>query len=255
MTRPHLPTHLLPGRARRLLERRPGGRRGMVLLFVVVLLTLLAVLGSAYLVSSRIDAGQISPESRGGEANIFGISAAERVEQVMDETQLAVQKKLFLDLFAYNGILPTTAGAVPSAARELGDVSMLAVPTQGAGDGTPDLLWRAFEVNRQGFMPVPAGIPGTPPAAQEIGIFRPMAPFMTTPAAGPAMRGIHEGTAGSPESFTVQFPYFHVDAVGGTDPFLASRLPVFDNFRTGATNEFIWPWVSGAIVGVPNFTV
>src|SRR5688572_5400944 len=136
---------------------RPRARRGMVLLFVVVLLTLLAILGSAYLVTSRIGNAQVSPEARGGEADPFGIDAASRIDQIMNESQTAVQRRLVLDVFAHNAIVPPDAGAHPSAARILGDdsgdgtVNNRKPPTDPndpngtIGDLTDDLMWRPNE--------------------------------------------------------------------------------------------------------------
>ena len=93
--------------------RPSSSRRGMVLIFVVVLLTLLAVMGGAYLISSRIDNSQVSPSDRGGEANPMGLDAADRIDQIMLKAQDATQRKLFLDAFAYNGIVPANASSTP----------------------------------------------------------------------------------------------------------------------------------------------
>lgn len=227
-------------------------RRAMVLLFVVVLLTLLAVLGGAYLVSSRIDNSQVSPSARGGVANPYGLDAADRVDQVMSSAQTAVQRKLFLDAFAYNGIVPTNAGAYPSAARVLGDESGDGDINNAAGDGFADLLWRPTGPNQQAIMPVFS----TPPTVDELGVFAPMAPFLLP--ATPGTRGMIDLDPTLPageRANTVMFPYHHVDALGGTDTHLASRLPVFDNYRTTSLDEFMWPWISGPIVGVPDFNV
>src|SRR5688572_26983230 len=236
--------------------REMGRRDGMVLLFGVVLLTLLAVLGSAYLVTSRIDNGQIGNAARGGPADPFGIDAADRVAQIMTSAQTAAERRLFLDAFAFNGVVPANAGTFPSAERLVGNVSapgslVMRDPADPVPAGDPDdLMYRPVEADRQNAMPVP----GAPPAANQLGVFGPMTGFGGF-AAG---RGMYDATAVTPvpNANTVHFPYYHVDAVGLTDTHLASRLPVLNNFSAiGQGDEFLWPWISAPLVGLSGFPV
>lgn len=213
---------------------RRDARRGVILLFVVVLLTLLAVMGSAYLITSRIDAGQINPDSRGGDAENFGPTAASRLDQVMAEAQEAAQRKLFLDLFAFNGTPVPQGGAAPanpSGARYVVDPDN--DPTTASAD---QLLWRAAQGAAAGYLPVEP-------------VFNPMRTYGGGTAAA-------DGTIAAED--VLRFPYYHIDAEGGTDTHLASRLPWFNNLPTSSgapLNQFVWPWVSGPLVGLPAFPV
>ena len=227
MTPQHHPD-LRPDTTPRPADRR---RRGVILLFVVVLLTLLAVLGSAYLVSSRIDAGTASPAARGATADTYNPRLADPVQVLSDQLATAAQRTIFLDVFE------TTRGNPTAASARL----------------ITRLLWRP---DRQlaGGPPTVGGVLGVNPA-----VYSPMYAFGGTAAFGPVVPGTSGPQPSNYANATVplRFPYYHLDAEGGTDPWLAARTAWFNNATPAGAplNDVVWPWISAPLAGLPQFNV
>ena len=220
---------------------RPARRRGIILLFVVVLLTLLAVVGSAFLISTRLDAGQVGAEARGGVEARYNVDVADRVAEVRRAAERGAMATLFLDLFE-------------SRRASVG----------GAGTASAERAWP------NGSAPGIAGVAGQPmwrpDRASADAVYASLAtpvptPFLTPPgldtwgeaAYGPGQFGPAASTAAQ-----LHFPYYPVDALGPTDPHLAARLPVVLESGTPADysdDQVFWDWVSGPLVGVPGLPV
>ncbi len=193
----------------------------MILLFVVVLLTLLAVLGSAFLISSRLAAGQVPPSSRGGDETVQERPPTRFFESNLSAASDAAKLALALDLFSREGVADPAETGTNSAARNIGGSV---------------LLWRAPEGQTS------SGLGGFP-AGQA---FDPMAAYQD---GNPA-------TTGRTQTQTpIFFPYFGIDALGGTDPHLAATKPRRDDQGTADPTDDIveWPWISAPFVGIPGF--
>ncbi len=186
-----------------------------MLLFVVVLLTLLAVLGSAFLVSTRLAAGQVPPSARGdAEFSDTGRAPLQFFESNLASAESAAKLAIGLDLFAREGVPSsdeTGAGATLSATRDL----------------SGDLLWRATVAQQfaGGF---------------NSDVYDPMAAFAGTTGSA--------ATAG-----LIDFPHFNIDQLGGTDPHLAATKPA--RVAGPTVDRIEWPWISAPLVGIPGFRI
>ena len=205
-------------------RRVPRGRRGVILLFVVVLLTLLAVLGSAYLISAKIDAGSVNPKARGGPADTFNPDLRDPVATRLDRAAEAAQRRIFLDDFDVQ--------AGPPAAGT-------SATTYAGSRAITGLLWRPSRA---------LSVAAVAPFNANPNVYRPMSD----------VDGLGTATNAN-DAAPLRFPYYHLDAEGGTDPFLASRTVWFNPAaadETGtAVGDFVWPWISAPLVGLPDFPV
>ena len=231
---------------------------GVVLLFVVVLLTLLAVIGSAYLISSRLSAGQVGPEARAGEADTFGTLASSRVDDYTLITGDAAMTALFLDLFESERILTTAnnpAGTPPVFASAARDWPVNTLTGAAPASGAINLLWHpAPGVADPAFATDPAVAGAAPVYA---------APF-TYATSLPENDDWLPTTAGlslaGNAAREMRFPFLNIDALGGTDPWLASSVP---DVNTGAAASLldvsddvvVWPWISAPLIGLPNLEI
>ena len=235
--------------------RRPiGGRRGIILLFVVVLLTLLAIVGSAFLISTRLDAGQVGAEARGDARARYTPDAADRVTEVRRAAERAAMATLFLDLFEtsrvgtdrldYNltATEPTTYTTFATAQREWPDGEHV----YAGGATRTDVLLQPFWRPARGSADAVFGV-GTYPMLNGTEVW------------GDAAYRAGFGAATPANGWTdLHFPYYPVDALGPTDPHLAARLPVVLEAGTPADysdDQVFWDWVSGPLVGVPGLPV
>jgi len=209
--------------------RRRGRRerRGLILLFVVVLLTLLAVLGSAFLISSRLAAGQVPPSQRGSaETSDTTRTPPLSFDANLSKVETMVKGQLVLDLMARSGVRATpetdevgTSLTLTSARRDFADAELLWRPTKSQQD--------AILVDD---------------------VFDPMAGFADGNLSTPG-RALSAGG-------TIDFPYLAVDAGGGTDPHLASHPHRDDRGDGDPTNDVVlWPWVSAPLAGLPGYGV
>lgn len=217
----------LPAPMPRVARRR---RQGVVLLFVVVLLTLLAVIGSAFLISTRVTASQLGAEARGQEVDTFGRDAKQRVQEVRAASVRAAQLALILDVFERNGALPANAGNVPTAERDY---------TTGVGGG---MLWR----------------PDRAAADDNAVLVDPVGTFAAVGNLADNFDYTNSDTpAPSNEAGLVRFPYFHVDALGLSDPHLSARLPTVEDGGTPDVSDdaVMWEWIGGPLAGVPGFQI
>lgn len=199
---------------------------------MVVLLTLLAVLGSAFLITSRLAADQVTPGNRDarptqGEPDTFEVN--------LREVERAAQMQLVLDLMGRDSAIAATelpanvtAGTpIPSGRRDLA--------------ATPSLLWRPTESQQSG------ALTGTP-----ADIFDPLFPWHQDSYGTVAVAGaLASGTT------TPTFPYLDIDAPGGTDPHLAEAKPHReDRGNMDPTDDVVfWPWISGPLEGLPGFAI
>ena len=237
-------------------RRRP--RRGVILLFVVVLLTLLAIVGSAFLISTRIDASQIGPEARGKELDIFGTEAREQLDDVRARTVRAAQLALFLDLFESRRQAVATGG---SAERPWPQNNLIWRPSRSTAD--------ANLPRTAGTAPAPNPDLTVPPGMAD---FANLAYYAgeTGGATGtqflnaPADDAVHDNSnspAYTTELLTRRFPFYPVDALGYTDPHLAAPRvewePNLQDPRLPAAQigEYVWRWVSGPLIGLPSMPV
>jgi hypothetical protein len=202
-----------------------GGRRGVVLLFVVVLLTLLAVVASSFLISTRVTAGQMTPESRGALAEPVDLAEL-RVAEVRDAATQAVQTQLFLDLFETQRELTDSGDPAPSAARNF--------PT--------NLFFRAAPVTAQN-----AG------ALSSTTVLRTQDEY-----AVPQIRTETFTEVLATDLGPVRFPYHDIDALGPTDPHLASARVTLDPPTAGGAQDderYYWEWISAPLIGLPGLPV
>ncbi len=241
---------------------RSRRRRGVILLFVVVLLTLLAIVGSAFLISTRIDANQVGPEARGKGVDIFGADAKQRLGEVRAQTIRAAQLALFLDLFDSARVgsdrltvnrgtatPPTNYLAAASAAREWPDGSHVFPDTTETGPH----LWPMWRGDRSAANAVYA-------------TYADYAALTSYPvlAGADTYANLAYGAGGfaaapSNNYADLFFPYYPVDALGQTDPHLAARRPVVTDIGGSpadySDDSVTWDWVSGPLVGLPGFEV
>lgn len=210
-------------RVARLADRRR--RRGVVLLFVVVLLTLLAVIGSAFLISTRVNAGNLGAEARGQEVDTFGRDAEQGVEEARAAVVRAAQLALFLDLFESERPAPTNG----TAERDW-----------PAGQ----LAWRPTRTQAQTIFQA-----ATPAPA-----YAPMAEYGNEANTTAFPGGLFVATpADDTTTAAIRFPFYNVDAVGNTDPHLASRVPSFDAVLNGG--DYAWDWISAPLAGLPGMAI
>ncbi|MEL7238156.1 MAG: hypothetical protein AAGK78_04780, partial [Planctomycetota bacterium] len=239
---------------------------GVVLLFVVVLLTLLAVIGSAYLISSRVSAGNVGPAER-GELDAFGTLAAKRTEDYVASTARAAQLQLILDLFESERVLANPGVAAPSTVRLWpDDTTKIWKPAVGVAD--------ARFGNNAGSGDSPADVPIIDSYYEYGSRLRENSNVL---GLAPVPPGVWEeyDTLGMqfgrvPTNFTgtggvARFPFYNIDALGGTDPHLAARLPDINDvpalppgtLPTQAidNDRVTWSWISAPLTGLPNLRV
>ena len=246
-------------RARPAAGRRP--RRGVILLFVVVLLTLLAIVGSAFLISTRIDANQVGPEARGKEVDVFGIDAKERVEDVRAAAVQAAQLQLFLDLFESRRE-PIGVGGTAERAWPVGTNTFM--------------LWRPTRSSADAVMPRTAGT--APMPNPDLTVPAGMADFANLAYYAADAGGVTgnqffnsvlddadgdntDNSNDASELLFRRFPYYPIDALGGTDPHLAAARVEWENslqdprLPAAELGEYVWRWVSGPLVGLPGMSI
>ena len=223
MTRPTLPQP-----ARLPTASRGRRRRGVILLFVVVLLTLLAVLGSAYLVTSRIDAANASPAARGGAADAFNPDLRDPIQDANDAVVTAAQRAIFDDIFERTTVLQFTGSPVPNSSRRT--TGILWRPSRETADSV-------FGFNPHVSAPIFNGVGDATAAANLFG--------MTADAQPSTYNTVDP----------LRVPYLHVDGEGGTDSYLASRTPYYNDTGTPPLNDYVWPWVSAPLAGLADFRV
>lgn len=254
-----------PNHRRRILSRnRQPVRRGVVLLFVVVLLTLLAIIGSAFLISTRIDAGQVGPESRGA-ADTFGVTSSEQMENVRASTVQGVQLALAYDVFARVSVLTDSGAAEPSAERTT------AFPGALVPDPIGPLIWRPSSSLEDGLLGgTGAGtnvVPNNSDAVfdlnEEVRQISAL-PFLYFDAFDGTMDGLDNPLSGTGRGLVfgdplldqpLRHPYVHIDALGPTDPWLASRQPRLGPAGQPFDGQWYWPFVSAPLAGIDGMPV
>ncbi|MEM1012884.1 MAG: hypothetical protein AAGI46_11775, partial [Planctomycetota bacterium] len=199
----------------------------MILLFVVVLLSLLAVLGSAFLISSRLSADQVPPSERGSaETSDTTRTPPLSFDANLSKVETLIRGQLVLDLMARSGTRATP---------ETDEVGTSLTLTSGRRDfADAQLLWRPTDSQQDAIF------------ADDI--FDPLASFAADNVNTPG-RALSAGGV-------IDIPYLPVDAGGGTDPHLASHPHRDDRGNTDPTDDVVlWPWVSGPLVGLPGYSV
>ena len=152
---------------------RSGGRRrrGVVLLFVVVLLTLLAIVASAFLISTRLASGQSGVDARGGQVFQDGVDAEGQIVAVRDRAIESVQLQIALDVF--ETVRDNPAGNT-TAARTINFAN--------------DLAWRPTRATANTGFYGNNNVPPNPVRPQDLNVFAPMQTYVAVAYPGTTFR-------------------------------------------------------------------